>query len=111
MQCKKMKDRDDKLENAMREIDKKYLTNSVNTMGDVFQITKVERAVPVAWARDLFTKIKKLWGDWDRIRCIILDIMSKYLESEEEKRMNYLRRKIFNGGIIIEILKKMLPEL
>ena len=101
MQCKKMKDRDDKLENAMKEIDKKYLTNSVNTIGDVFQITKVEKAVPVARVRDFFTQIKKLWGDWDRIRCKILDIMSKYFESEEEKRMNYLRRKLFNGGIIV----------
>jgi len=27
--------------------------------------------------------------------------MSKYFESEEEKRMNYLRRKLFNGGIIV----------
>ena len=53
-----------------------------------------EKAVPVARARDFFTQIKKLWGDWDRIRSRILDIMGKYLESEEEKRMNYLRRKL-----------------
>ncbi len=55
MQCKKMKDRDDKLENAMKEMDKKYLTNCVISLGDLFQINKVEKAVPVARARDFFT--------------------------------------------------------
>ena len=111
MQCKKMKERDDKLENAMKEMDRKYLTNSVNTMADVFQITKVEKAVPVARARDFFTQIKKLWGDWDRIRSRILDIMSKYFESEEEKRMNYLRRKLLQWRHNCRDSKKMLPEL
>ena len=94
MQVKNMKKRDDALENAMKQIDRKYLTNSVITFGDVCQSTRVAKAVPVARARDFFTNLRRIWGDWDRIRRRILDIMGKYLESEEEKRMNYLRRKL-----------------
>ena len=94
MQVKNMKQRDSTLEDAMKVIDKKYLTNSVITFGDICQSTRVANAVPVARARDFFTNLRKIWGDWDRIRRRILDIMSKYLESEEEKRMNYLRRKL-----------------
>ena len=52
------------------------------------------KAVPVARAKDFFTNLRRLWGDWDKIRRRILAIMGKYLESEEEKRMNYLKRKL-----------------
>ena len=89
-----MKERDAKLEESLKVMDKKYLTNTVTTLGDICQSIRVDKAVPVARARDFFTVLKKIWGDWDRIRRRILEIMSKYLESEEEKRMNYLRRKL-----------------
>ena len=91
MACKKVHDRDSYLDKAMKVIDKKYLTNVATTLGDVEQCKKLDKAVPVARALDFFTQLRKIWGDWDRIRRRILDIMSKYLESEEEKRMNYLK--------------------
>ena len=64
------------------------------TLGAITAISKVAKAVPVARDKDFFTQLRKIWGDWDKIRRRILDIMSKYLESEEEKRINYLRRKL-----------------
>jgi len=55
MQFKNMKKRDDALEDAMKQIDRKYLTNSVITFGDVYQSTRVAKAVPVARARDFLS--------------------------------------------------------
>ena len=94
MQVKKMKERDNILDKAMNVLDKRSLSNSVNALGDVNQVKRTLQAVSVARASDFFTQLRKLWGDWDKIRRRILNIMGKYLESEEEKRMNYLKRKL-----------------
>ena len=94
MQVKRLKQRDDALDKAMKEVDKKILTNTVNNIGDVSEVKRVLKVVPVARAVDFFTNLRRIWGDWDKIRKRILDIMGKYLESEDEKRMNYLKRKL-----------------
>ena len=94
MQVKGSKKRDDVLDNAMKTIDKKLLMNAVVNIADVMQSKKVLEAMNVARAKDFFTQLRKVWGDWDKIRRRILGIMGKYLESEEEKRMNYLKRKL-----------------
>ena len=88
MQVKGGKKRDTILEDALKTIDKKLLTNSVTNLADVMQTKKVSNAVSVARAADFFTQLRKIWGDWDKVRRRILNIMGKYLESEEEKRMN-----------------------
>ena len=77
----------------IKEVDKKLLTNSVNTIADVNGTQKIMKAVSAARAADFFTQLRRIWGDWDKIKRRILNIMGKYLESEDEKRMNYLRRK------------------
>ena len=82
------------LDKAFNILDKKTLHDNVNTLNEVSQISKTLKAVSVARAADFFTHLRRLWGDWDKIRRRILTIMGKYLESEEEKRMNYLRRKL-----------------
>ena len=94
MQVKRNKQRDDALENAMKQIDKKYLTNCAITLGDVCQSTRVANAVPVARARDFFTNLRRIWGDWDKIRRRILGIMGNYFESEDEKLQLFLKRKL-----------------
>ena len=93
MQVKGSKKRDDVLDNAMKTIDKKLLMNIVTNIADVMQTKKVTEAADVARAKDFFTQLRKVWGDWDKVRRRILNIMGKYLESEEEKRINYLKRK------------------
>ena len=94
MQVKKMKQRDDALDKAFNILDKKTLHDNVNTLNEVSQISKTLKAVSVARAADFFNHLRRLWGDWDKIRRRILAIMGKYVESEEEKRMNYLKRKL-----------------
>ena len=94
MQVKKLKERDATLENSLKVVDKKLLENSVINMSDASEIKRVCNAVPVARAKDFFTNLRRLWGDWDKIRRRILNIMGKYIESEDEKRMNYLKRKL-----------------
>ena len=94
MQVKKLRERDEKFDKAMSLLDKKNLFDNVNTLNDVIVTNKVLKAVPVARSVDFFTHLRRIWGDWDKIRKRILDIMGKYLESEEEKRINYLKRKL-----------------
>ena len=85
MQVKKMKERDAIFDKAMNMLDKKSLADNVNTLNEVSQISKTLKAVSVARAADFFTNLRRLWGDWDKIRRRILTIMGKYLESEEER--------------------------
>ena len=82
MQVKGGKKRDTILEDALKTIDKKLLTNSVTNLADVMQTKKVSNAVSVARAADFFTQLRKIWGDWDKVRRRILNIMGKYLERE-----------------------------
>ena len=94
MQVKKLKERDATFDKAMGVLDKKSLSDNVNTLADVSQTKNILRAVNAARAADFFTQLRKLWGEWGKVRKRILDIMGKYLESEDEKRMNYLKRKL-----------------
>ena len=70
----------------MNVFDKQSLSNSVNALGDFNQIKRTLKAVSVARAADFFTQLRKLWGDWDKIRRRILNIMGKYLEKVKKKR-------------------------
>ena len=106
MQVKGGKKRDAILEDALKTIDKKLLTNSVTNLADVMQTKKVSNAVSIARAADFFTQLRKIWGDWDKVRRRILNIMGKYLESEEEKRMNYLKRKLLQWKDNARLLTK-----
>ena len=106
MQVKKLKQRDNALEESMKTIDKKLLENSVINLSDACEIKRVCNAVPVARAVDFFTNLRRLWGDWDKIRRRILAIMGKYLESEDEKRMNYLKRKLLQWKDKAKLLSK-----
>ena len=94
MQVKKLKQRDEIFDKAMGVLDKKSLTDNVNTLTDVSQTNRILKAVNAARAVDFFTHLRRLWGDWDKIRKRILAIMGKYIESEDEKRINYLKRKL-----------------
>ena len=94
MQVKKLKQRDEVFDKAMSLLDKKNLSDNVNTLNEVSITHRIVKAVPVARAKDFFTNLRRIWGDWDKVRRRILDIMGTYLESEEEKRINYLKRKL-----------------
>ena len=107
MQVKKLKERDDVFDKAMSLLDKKTLFDNVNTLSDVSLTNKLMKAVPVARAVDFFTQLRRIWGDWDKIRKRVMAILGKYVESEEEKRINYLKRKLLQWN---ETAKKITAE-
>ena len=94
MQVKKMKQREATFDQALKVLDKKLLTDNVKTIADVSQTSKILKGVSAARAVDFFTHLRRIWGDWDKVRRRILAIMGKYIESEDEKRINYLKRKL-----------------
>jgi len=95
MQIKKLKEREEVFEEAINVIDKKLIIMNVNVINDVSVTHKFLNAARVARASILFTQLRKISGDWRKIRIRILDIMEKYLKREEEKKVNYLKRKLF----------------
>ena len=107
MQVKRLKERDDKFGKYLTQMDKKYLMNCAEAITDVSQTKNILKAVTAARAKDFFTQLRKAWGDWDKIRRRILAIMGKYIESEDEKRMNYLKRKLLQWK---ENAKKLTKE-
>ena len=107
MQVKRLKERDDVFDRAMSLLDKKTLFDNVNTISDVSLTNKIMKAVPVARAVDFFTHLRRIWGDWDKIRKRVMAILGKYVESEEEKRINYLKRKLLQWN---ETAKKITAE-
>jgi len=94
MQFQKLSERGDKLDKAIIILDKKSLTDNVNTLVYVSSTYKVLKAILVSRASDFFNKLRKACGDLPKIRNRILGVMGKCLESEEEKRINYLNRKL-----------------
>ena len=94
MQVKKLKERDAIFDKAMNVLDKKLLTDNVNTLSEVSQTQKVLRAIPVARSVSFFQKLRIMWKDYDKIRKRFMAILGKYVESEEEKRLGYMRRKL-----------------
>ena len=79
MQVKKMKERDAKFDDALKVLDKKLLTDNVTTLADASQTKKILNGVSAARAVDFFTNLRRLWGDWDKVRKRILAIMGKIL--------------------------------
>ena len=107
MQVKKLRERDQVFDKAMSLLDKKTLHDNVNTLNDACLTNKVLNAVPVARAKDFFANLRKVWGDWDKIRKQVMAILGKYVENEEEKRINYLKRKLHQWN---ETAKKISSE-
>ena len=108
MQVKKLKERDAIFDKAMSVLDKKSLADNVNTISNVSQTQKVLNAVPVARSLDFFNKLRIIWKDYDKIRKRFMAILGKYVESEEEKRIGYMRRKLIQWN---ETAKKITTEI
>ena len=95
MQVKKLKQRDNYFNISMNIFDKKSLIDNVKTLSDVSQIYQIYKAVTVARVKDFFNQLRIVWGDWVKIRTRILYILGKHIEIEEEKRINYLKIKLY----------------
>ena len=103
----KLAERDEIFDRAMSLLDKKTLKDNVNALNDVSITHKFNKSIKAARASDFFSHLRRIWGDWDKIRKQVMTILGKYVESEEEKRINYLKRKLFQWN---EIAKKITAE-
>ena len=94
--AKKLKKRDDKLRDAMDEMEKRQLINDVNTVASVMIIKRFREAVPVARAFDFFDKLR--------------EVVTRRTKSEETKT-HLLIKIIDNAGRFSEdYLKKVLRK-
>ena len=81
MQVKKLKQRDQVFDNALKIIDKKSLIDNVTTISDAISTHKILKSIPVARSVDFFQKLKLIWKDYDKIRERFMKILGKYVES------------------------------
>ena len=57
----KLKKRDNKLDDAMKEMEKRQLINDVNTLADAEVTKQILDSIPVARAYDFFDKLRDLY--------------------------------------------------
>ena len=88
---KRLKDRDDKLVNALDEIQKRQLINDVNTFTDITLAKRVTDSIPVARAYDFFDRLRNL----EKYRKNLLDLknnlLSKLVRKTNKRSVDILR--------------------
>ena len=93
---KRLKNRDDKLQKALDEMDKRQIIGSADTLGKASLIKKVEDSIPVARAYNFFDRLRNL----DEYRKNLLNLKN-----------NLLRKLIKKISIKeLEIIRNMLEE-
>ena len=55
----KLKERDEKFDNALKVLNKKSLTDGVRTISDASTLTKTLKALPLARISDFFNKLRR----------------------------------------------------
>ena len=93
---KRLKNRDDKLQKALDEMDKRQIIGSADTLGKASLIKKVEDSIPVARAYNFFDRLRNL---------------NEYRKNLLNLKNNLLRKLIKKISIKeIEIIRNMLEE-
>ena len=92
--AKKLKERDDALDRAMDEINKRILTNTIDTMNNACVSAKPLKSIPVARAYDVFDRLRKQYYDWVKLRELWMQLMEKYMVNAEQRLNDLLRKKI-----------------
>ncbi|MBR6907536.1 hypothetical protein IKN40_03405, partial [bacterium] len=96
--AKKLKHRDDKLRDAMDEIEKRQLINDVNTITDVSRTKNFNDSIPVARAVDFF----RILRDLERRRMNLANFKKTLLR----KIVNYITR--YNEDLLRKLLRQWL---
>ena len=86
----KLKRRDEKLLDAMNEIEKRQIINDVNTLADAELTKQVLHSIPVARAYDFFDKLRDLYNRKNKSYEIRKDVLTKILISIEKYNDDYL---------------------
>jgi len=79
--AKKLKDRDNKLNDALNEIEKRQLINDVNTFTDIVLTKKITDSVPVARLFDFFDRLRNI----EKYRKNLLDLKYNLLSKLVKK--------------------------
>jgi hypothetical protein len=91
---KKLKKRDDKLRDAMDEIEKKQLTNDVNTVASVMIVKRFKDAIPVARAYDFFDKLREIVIRRNKSEETKTHLLIKIIDNAGKFSQDYLKKII-----------------
>ena len=73
--AKKLKERDDTLEDALKQISVRNLITSTDTLNDVFTVKKLLHDIPYIRAKQFYKKLNKLYDDYNKNRGRLIDIL------------------------------------
>ena len=90
--AKKLKKRDDKLRDAMDEMEKRQLINDVNIVSDVMIIKRFKEAVPVARVFDFFDKLKDTYTRRNKFEEVKTNILIRIIDKAGKYSEDYLRK-------------------
>ena len=92
--ARKLKLREDKLRDAMDEIEKRQLINDVNTIADVEITKRVKDAIPVARAYDFFDKLREVVKRFSQFEEKKTHLLIKIFDRFGRFSEDYIRKKL-----------------
>jgi hypothetical protein len=101
---KKLKKRDDKLRDAMDEIEKRQLINDVNTVSDVMLIKRFKEAVPIARTFDFFDKLKAVFTRRNKSEETKTHLLIKIIDKAGRYSEDYLRKMLHKWLLTVKKL-------
>ena len=94
--ARKLKEREDALNKAMDEINKRILTGTVDILTNAMISSKPLKAIPVARAYDVFDRLRTQYRDWYKLRGGWMELMEKYMTDAEKRFNDLIKRKILS---------------
>ena len=84
--ARKLKERDDKLNDALNHVDKRVLINSIDTISNACVTKQVVRAVPLGRIQDFLDRLRKNYELRMKLYQLFLKFMKRYIGTAEEVR-------------------------
>ena len=91
---RKLQLRDEALDRALEEINKRILVSNVDIMSDAMCSEKIIRSVPLARTKDFLEKLKNKYKLWKILYRKLLKLLRKYIDNGEDLKKNLLRKKL-----------------
>ena len=91
---RKLRDRENKLNDALNEIEKRQLINDVNVIANASLIKKFNDSIPVARAYDFFDKLRDVINRRNKLVSLKEHILRRLIEKIGRYTDDYLRRKL-----------------
>ena len=91
---RRLRDRENKLNDALNEIEKRQLINDVNVIANASLIKKFNDSIPVARAYDFFDKIRDMINRRNKLVSLKEHILRRIIEKIDRYTDDYLRKKL-----------------